>query len=237
MISLNKYLSSKCFNIYESEQRKRQTMTNYIQAECTDDNLKKLSLERLVTGTVIHAYKPGNFYEYGYCEFEKINRKKDEWIFTSYTEGINLRDSEWKEVNDEKKYTSAELKQLLENKQKKYTGVCLYIPKRLKDGDFAGVEKYYDRWEEDRYMAYGGDFIVYSFEKLIANIERGYDQWRYVSILHYKGSDEITFRYVLKKDLYVIFKMTENDLEVAFKKSKLDISKIKKDNHYYLERW
>lgn len=237
MISLNEYLSSKCSNIYEAEQRNRHTMSNYIRVECTDKDLKKLSLERLVTGTIIHAYKPGNFNEYGYCEFEKINKKKDEWVFTAYTKGINTRESEWNEVNDKKKYTSAELKQSFKNKNDNYESICLYIPKKFKDGDIAGVEKYYDNWEEDRYMVHDRDFIVYSFEIMLANIERGYDQWKYVTVLHYRGSDEITFRFVLKKDLYVIFKMTEKDLENAFKKSNLDMSKIKESSHKYLERW
>lgn len=234
MKTLNEYLSLKRSNLYEGEQRKRLYMPNYLLVKCIiKDHLKKLSFEKLVSGTVIHAYEPGNFYDYCYCEFEK--KGKNEWKFTAYTKGLNLRDSEWIEVNDEKKYTNTELIQYLQ-KSKGYFPTCsVYIPKKLKDGDFVGVEKYYDRWEEDDYIVNNREFTLRSFEKVLANIEH-YDEWEYVSILHRKGDDEITFRKLLKKDLYVIFEMTEDELKKVFKKSNLDISKIKESQHIYLER-
>ena len=223
MIPLNKYI------LLESQNNKN----DYIRVKFTDDDIKRLSIKEFVRGTRVRGYKFKNFSNYGYCEFEKTN--KNEWTFVSYTDGIAINDSAWKDAKSKEKYTNSELEDFIKNRKDKKDMLYASVPTKLLSGDFAGVEKYYNNWDEDMYAASSREFFIYSFEKKIKNIDKEYDGWNYVSVLHMRGEDKVTFRYVIKKGLYVIFKMTEDEMEQAFKKCNIDINKIK--HHEYLERW
>ena len=205
---------------------------DYIQVKFTDADVKKLAVKDLIRGTKVNGYKLGNLSS-GYCEFEKTN--KDEWAFVSYTDGIAVNDSAWKDAKSKETYTDSELEGFIKNRNDKKDMLYMKVPTKTLKGDFAGVEKYYDNWDEDMYAASSREFIIYSFEKKIKSIDKEYDGWKYVSILHMRGEDKVVFRYVIKKDLYVIFKMTEEEMEQVFKKCDIDINKIK--HHHYLERW
>lgn len=223
MIPLNKYI------ILESQNNKN----DYIRVKFTDDDIKRLSIKELVRGTRVRGYKFKNFSNYGYCEFEKTD--KNEWMFVCYTDGIAINDSAWKDAKSKEKYTNSELEDFIKNRKDKKDMLYVSVPTKLLSGDFAGVEKYYNNWDEDMYAASSREFFIYSFEKKIKNIDKEHNGWNYVSVLHMRGEDKVTFRYVIKKGLYVIFKMTEGEMEQVFKKCDIDINKIK--HHEYLERW
>ena len=205
---------------------------NYQECACLLKVFRNIDFSEMIIGTLVSVYgvhKLKSKYP-GYCRFEKVD--KDKWKLTKYTDGIDLRDSQWHIVDDKIEMSSKEMKDVMMESKDSKEMFYIYVPCISPKGNFIGVKKSFYRNEPSHYIDDASDITNTSFEKMIVNISK-LNRWGSLDIIRTAEWPYCIVTRALGGGYSTVFIMTADDIKSFFDKNGYDLTKV--DGHDLIE--